>query len=339
MTERQWISLHVFRHDDLSELLLRQIGPLATALRAQGKVHGFFYLRYWEGGPHVRVRLLVEPDRTDEVRNEATRALEEQLRAQPSRLVVDPVAYGAMARQIAAFEEHHAYDPRLRPVDTVHAIPYPPEHESFGYGPSLAAVERHFGASAMVALDVLGLPAHKQRTAALAMSLAALLCADRAMTAAPGPAGLQQPLPDTEGRSHLLDRVLSPTVDRSGPGLTRFDRNEAELTYRRARSELEATALGIRKALGDGVTSPPASATPLATWLGSITELSGTLHRLHQEGRFLPRNEQRARHPVAHALLRCLHLHMNRLGVAMAEEARLRHICALTLNGIDQGVL
>ena len=50
-----WISAHIFHAGDLDALITRVAGPLVSDLNPEG----FFFLRYWEGGPHLRLRMRV----------------------------------------------------------------------------------------------------------------------------------------------------------------------------------------------------------------------------------------------------------------------------------------
>lgn len=60
MTPRMdWWAFHVFLFDPAQgeACLLEDIMPALRDLLAQGRVSSWFFIRYWEGGPHLRVRL------------------------------------------------------------------------------------------------------------------------------------------------------------------------------------------------------------------------------------------------------------------------------------------
>ena len=57
-----WLSLHFFHHGDLDRLLVECVGPLVLALKREGAIAESFFLRYWNGGPHIRLRLAVSPE-------------------------------------------------------------------------------------------------------------------------------------------------------------------------------------------------------------------------------------------------------------------------------------
>jgi Lantibiotic biosynthesis dehydratase C-term len=300
LTGPVWVSAHVFRHDDLDDLLLTQIAPLMSELVADGLVLDFFYLRYWDGGPHLRLRMLAAPEHTSEVSARVTDRLGAHVRANPSRRPMDQAGYARLAAGLADLEGMSGYECRLLPPDTIRFVPYPPEYASFGHGPSLATVERHFGESTTVALDTLRKPLPQRLSAALAMTMATLLT----LPAAP-------------------DGTPNGTPDGSPPA--RFDTTRAAADWTRSRDELIAMAERLRTIEPD--TAPH---IPELAWLRSVRDLRDRLAALRLQGGFSVTSPR----PVTHALNRCLHLHLNRLGTSLAQEARLRRMAVLTIDAL-----
>ncbi len=294
MTAPVWVSAHVFRHDDLDDLLLSQVAPLISELVADGLVLGFFYLRYWDGGPHLRLRMRTPAAHTGELSERVTDRLGAHLRANPSRHPMDPADYERSAADFADLEGMSTYEHRLLPPDTIHFIPYPPEHVSFGHGPSLAAVERHFGESTTVALDTLRTPPSQRLSAAMTMTLATLLS-------------------------------LPAHARRDGAPPAPSDTTQATTAWTRSRDELTTMAERLRTV--DPATAPH---IPALAWLRSIRDLRDRLTALHLQDAF----SSPFRRPVAHALNRCLHLHLNRMGISLPQEERLRHLAALTIDNL-----
>ena len=58
--QRNWTAFHVFLHssDQQEEFILGWLVPLAKDLLAAKAADAWFFTRYWDGGPHVRVRFL-----------------------------------------------------------------------------------------------------------------------------------------------------------------------------------------------------------------------------------------------------------------------------------------
>src|SRR5438874_11952323 len=52
-----WRSYHLFRAEPWEEFLCTGVRPLVDELADAGLTEGFFFIRYWERGPHIRLRL------------------------------------------------------------------------------------------------------------------------------------------------------------------------------------------------------------------------------------------------------------------------------------------
>lgn len=296
MTGCVWVSAHVYRHDDLDDLLVRRVAPLMAELAAERLIDGFFFLRHWEGGPHLRLRMLTGAADAGAVRARVTDGLGRHLREHPSRHPMTADGYARVAALGAALEEHPGYERRLFPPDTIRFVAYPPEHGAFGHGPTLAAVERHFGESAAIAVGTLRLPASRRLSAAMAMTLAALLS--------------------------LPSGARGPAVPRGAGGSDR-----AAEAWARSRDELVAVAERLRAA------EPPGAADdPVVAWARSLRGLRDRLFALRL-GDVLGVQPGDA---VAYALDRCLHLHLNRMGVSLRQEARLRRLGRLAVRAVTR---
>lgn len=52
-----WISTYIFHNATLDSLLIEHIEPLINKLKREHYINNAFFIRYWEGGPHIRLRL------------------------------------------------------------------------------------------------------------------------------------------------------------------------------------------------------------------------------------------------------------------------------------------
>ncbi|MDA6131158.1 hypothetical protein OSK38_27810, partial [Escherichia coli] len=52
-----WKAYHVFYHGNLDILIQQCIKPITKKLLSEGIAEKFFFIRYWEGGPHIRLRV------------------------------------------------------------------------------------------------------------------------------------------------------------------------------------------------------------------------------------------------------------------------------------------
>jgi hypothetical protein len=187
MADRAWVSAHVFYSDPLDPLLRKAIRPLVTELAGSGLVDGWFFLRYWEGGPHVRLRLRPTGD-PGPVREAVKVHCGLYLSEHPATTPVAPDGYATAAAAMARYEHRDEPPEPLRETNSVAFIDYRPEHDRYGSGPALAAVERHFVESSTIALALVPADRQARRTAAFcAILLAHRLCPP--VAAAPAWAG------------------------------------------------------------------------------------------------------------------------------------------------------
>ncbi|MFC5288686.1 thiopeptide-type bacteriocin biosynthesis protein [Actinokineospora guangxiensis] len=129
-----WTSLHLFAHWESSTTDEFLAGSLRTVLdqwRADGRLRDWFFIRYWEGGPHIRVRASGV---------DSPRELREEL-----------AALLGMAEPAA-----HQGGQEWQPHGTVAEIGYEAEVERYGGASALAVAEQVFSASSALALDTIG---------------------------------------------------------------------------------------------------------------------------------------------------------------------------------------
>lgn len=59
--KKSWISLYIYYNPPFNSLLLN-ISLLIKKLKKDGLLEKYFFIRYWENGFHIRLRLLVKPE-------------------------------------------------------------------------------------------------------------------------------------------------------------------------------------------------------------------------------------------------------------------------------------
>ncbi|MCC2278366.1 thiopeptide-type bacteriocin biosynthesis protein [Streptomyces sp. ET3-23] len=124
-------------------------------LRAEGLQEHFFFLRYWQGGPHMRLRMLCGPGAAPvEAADRVVAGLE---RAMPE--------FGAEAREeyalgltlqdeLARLEKETSREGR--PVGSLDPVAYEPEFRKYGGTEGVAIAETVFRKSSVAVLDLLG---------------------------------------------------------------------------------------------------------------------------------------------------------------------------------------
>jgi len=140
----EWSAFHVFVHGDRSstDAVFITAGELGEQLVADDRATAWFAMRYWEGGPHVRLRLQnLAADTVPRVRA----VLADAVRTAPGLMVLDPDEfYGELA---SAAERARLGWP---PSGTVLEPEYEPERAR--YADDMTAAEELFQISSAIAV-------------------------------------------------------------------------------------------------------------------------------------------------------------------------------------------
>ncbi|MGK4585821.1 lantibiotic dehydratase C-terminal domain-containing protein [Kitasatospora sp. HPMI-4] len=318
-----WVCAHVFYDTGQDGLLSGCVRPLVGELLAEGLVQRYFFLRYWEGGPHVRLRLL--PARTAdraEVELRTRNRILAFLERHPAPNVVDRSRFARQAAELAGLEGRAGHDQVVRENNTVEFLPYEREHAEYGYGPAIAAIERHFFESSRLALSVVAAEATLEQRALLAFDLVV-------------------------GVFALSDEVRDRWRRHGGPPLPFGSGPEAPETVARhlaQRERLRERALHTWRmaARGEGTDQR-------AYWLASVRGLRDELHGLEDRGGFStewaasplagPLDLAATGHPATSlVLLRCAHLVNNRLGLTLWQENQLRFLVGRVLAELPEAL-
>lgn len=332
-TAAVWISAHLFHRGSLDQLITGAVAPLVEELTRAGTLGGFFFLRYWEGGTHLRLRLLPSsPGHAERVRGTLIEHCTHYLTDHPSPPL--PATYTAetyrvMAQRWARAERLTDHDPQLHPDDTVEFIPYRPEYTAYGRGPTLTAVETHFTESSTLALSLLnvGTSPAQRHAAALAMLMLTLAVCEPDLARV---TGRLRDLP--AGRVRRLT-----AADPAARALQDSDRHTRQALREQARDLWARAHRTCQTPLGG----------QLAEWLHSIRHLHAQVTTAHAQGRFSPTDslspltrlsQAASSQPAAvtQVLLRCTHLLCNRLGIHTTAEAHIASLVTRTLTDLDQ---
>ncbi|TMR10375.1 hypothetical protein ETD86_39770 [Nonomuraea turkmeniaca] len=332
MSGRRWVSAHLFHYGDLDALVTEVVTPVVDALDADEH----FFLRYWEGGQHVRLRLkTADPDRArDLVRSAAAR----HFTRHPSTPPFGQDVYRRFAAVVAREERREHFDERLRPAGTVEFIAYRPEHAAYGDEACLAAVERHFTDSSTLALRVLaaGTPMDQRVAIGLAALTITLAVAE----------------PDLAAAATRIAETAPPDTTRLAASGSAASGSAASGSHAAARPAapppVEPPPVEPRQGALLRQTTNLWSSTPagvLGTWRESIQRLRDALDPLQAAGRCRPQDPGSphahlamavppARRTVPLILLRCAHLFHNRLGLGREAELRTSSLLASTLTDL-----
>ena len=144
----EWSPLHIYLPMSLQPRFLRDV--IHPVVREADLRNRFWYLRYWQGGPHIRLRL-----------HEASEQTVESVR---SRLAEAMPALDA--EQTAEYEQQSSHQPGLaalegaepvevRAAGTIEAAVYSPEYAKYGGTTGLRIAEELFRSTSAAVLDLL----------------------------------------------------------------------------------------------------------------------------------------------------------------------------------------
>lgn len=311
--ENDWIAAHAFYHDPLDPMLVEAVAPLVAELRERDLAEDWFFLRYWDGGPHLRFRVLPPASAYAETRELIRDRFERFLGEHPSTTGVEPADYQRSAERIARWEGQSDYA-EPRPNNTVEFWPYVRERHRYGHGLAMTAVERHFTESSRLAIRLLAGPngaldAGQRFTAAYSMLVLAWL----------------------SYRDDPAWRSAWAEMDTYVPIGGETDQDELERRWQAQRSTL-CTLTGRLRAVVERAEAG-AGTGDLADWARSIARLKQTLTAEAAAGRFEPPArawegagpiEPGTAVSVLPVVDICAHLFCNRLGLSLADESYLR---------------
>ncbi|GAB1820104.1 thiopeptide-type bacteriocin biosynthesis protein [Herbidospora sp. RD11066] len=149
-----WVALHVFYHSDANPIIVEAVRPLVASLREEGLITGWFFIKYWQEGPHIRVRLKPTlPGNRETVTTRAVVAIEEFLKRRPALYETDSEGLADLYKRMYLAEygedswnEEYGEEGAMpfRPNNSIALMPYEPEYGRYGGVAGVELAEWHF---------------------------------------------------------------------------------------------------------------------------------------------------------------------------------------------------
>ncbi|ASS75446.1 hypothetical protein CIG75_10980 [Tumebacillus algifaecis] len=175
-TEREWTALHIFYHhfEKQDDLLLDCLMPAVRKLQAEGHCNEWFFLRYWDGGPHIRIRFL-----------QPSEQVETYIREQAAAFIAANLPQQEM--DASTYYANHKFDGEAVDQDSLSwygngsivNLPYEPEFKRYGGIKAMAVSEDLFTHSSDIVEQVLQATRgeyQKRMNIAMDMMLLTALC-------------------------------------------------------------------------------------------------------------------------------------------------------------------
>lgn len=302
-----WTTLQAYVHDsEVTDAAITEvIGPVGRALQESGGISAQFFLRYWEGGPHLRWRLR---DASAEAIDTATTAMRTFLAAHPPRETVDPEVFLAGVGQRAA-DQGASGAGEWYEHGTVREVGYAPETDRYGGPQALELAEQLFAVSSRVVESVIKACPAGPRRVGVAIDLAHALVAG---------SGAE----DLEAARFLRGYVLGwPTAADAPPVTIDVARTAAERDLLAApaahlqRREVVAQRVRERSGL-------------VGAWGAAVAAYMDGLRELDQTDDLVI--------PIPWILASQFHMLHNRLGLSVTDECQLSWLSSAAYLGVDQ---
>ncbi len=132
----KWLSLHIFYYTNTSYLVSKLLPSFFNIVSERFGIKRYFYINYYECGPHVRVRLQCSIGQYEECYVFSREYITDFLKTYPAKYVGDP-------------------NDNWYPNNTIQLIEYEPELERYGGEYCVQIAENYFTYSSIIVLELL----------------------------------------------------------------------------------------------------------------------------------------------------------------------------------------
>jgi len=328
-----WISAHIFYNNDLHPLLVDCVRPLIGLLRERGLLSRYFFVRYWEGGSHVRLRML--PTDVTAV-PEIKAILEDSI---GSFLTVRPALFDHLSKMMGPshakmFELEYGraallekYGPSgeipYYPNNSIHYIGYEPEVVRYGGPAGMEIAEKHFEISSDTVLTYLHETNTHVRSVLLGQSFQIML--DMVLTL----------LRHEERIAGFLDSYLTfwnsnyfkQTLELLPKAARAYDRSVKSLQDR------------VYESFARERCATQSSLAVESRWLQHAVGLREDLEDAISRGLLIfPPHADRMRSGIEFLLTSYIHMTNNRLGISIPDEVYLAYLIRRSMDGIGSEI-
>jgi thiopeptide-type bacteriocin biosynthesis protein len=141
--EIKWLGAYLYYAEPWEKILVEAVKPIADQLIDQGHAEQYFFIRYWERGPHIRLRFKGDAAVLDnKVKPQLTEYFETYFKSNPS------------VREEPNWPEDITEDRKWYPNNSIQFIEYEPEVERYGGEHGIVIAEQQFQAASNAILAV-----------------------------------------------------------------------------------------------------------------------------------------------------------------------------------------
>ena len=142
--EKNWLAAYLVRPEPWENFLITAVEPFVDTVFKNKWSEQFFFIRYWERGPHIRLRFKGNRE-----------ILETKLKSQLDEHFYNYFREFPTQREIPEGIENLPPEQQWYPNDSIQYIRYEPEIERYGGGAGILIAEEQFEASSRTVMTVI----------------------------------------------------------------------------------------------------------------------------------------------------------------------------------------
>jgi thiopeptide-type bacteriocin biosynthesis protein len=142
---KKWLAAHLYYAEPWEKFLTRAVQPFAHSVLEDKQAGQYFFIRYWERGPHIRLRFKGDPG-----------VLESQVKPRLESYFTDYFNRYPSQREEHEYVKKLPEEHRWYPNNSVQYITYEPEIERYGGDTCIVTAEKQFEASSNAVLAIIG---------------------------------------------------------------------------------------------------------------------------------------------------------------------------------------
>lgn len=143
-----WRCIHIFYYDNHDFIIRAGLTPILS----RNNIENFFFIRYWENGPHIRLRI---KDIDDQLFEKIKYDICNFIKTNPSKLIINKDKYIKRASEYGKKEKNFTNNKGIISNNTVKDWVYEPEFKKYHGIQGVPIAEKEFIYSSKLAMKIL----------------------------------------------------------------------------------------------------------------------------------------------------------------------------------------